>query len=162
MIKILKEFKEFAVKGDAVDMSVGIIIGAAFTSIVNSLVKDIFTPLLGLLTADVNFTNWFLTIQEGEKGGPYASLELAQADNAVVLNIGLFINSVVTFMIVAFVLFFLIRAVNQLKRPEEVTADPVKTKECPHCFSNISAKARRCPFCTSEIEIVDEGETLDR
>jgi large conductance mechanosensitive channel len=150
-MKILKEFKEFAVKGDAVGMGVGIVIGAAFTAIVNSLVKDIFTPFLALLTTGVNFSNWFITLREGGKGGPYTSLVQAQADNAVTLNIGTFLNAVISFFIVAVVLFFIIRAINRLKRPEQVTVDPIKTKECPYCFSVVSINATRCPFCTSEI-----------
>ncbi|MGD8741803.1 MAG: large conductance mechanosensitive channel protein MscL [Granulosicoccaceae bacterium] len=151
-MKLLNEFKEFAVKGDVVDMGVGIVIGAAFTSIVNSMVKDIFTPVLAMFTTGVNFGNWFFTLREGDKGGPYTSIAQAQADNAITINIGLFINSAISFIIVAAVLFFIIRAINRIRRPQEVTADPAKTKECPHCFSSISIKATRCPFCTAYIK----------
>ena len=151
-MKLLKEFKEFAVKGDVVDMGVGIVIGAAFTSIVNSLVKDVFTPFLALLTTGVNFGNWFIILRKGDKGGPYTTLMQAQADNAITLNIGSFLNSVISFLIVAIVLFFVIRAINRLKRPENVTADPVATKECPYCFSVISSKATKCPFCTTQLK----------
>ena len=152
-MKLISEFQEFAVKGNVIDMGVGIIIGAAFTTIVNSLVKDIFTPFLALFTTGVDFNDWFLTLRTGPAGGPYASLEAAQLDNAITLNIGVFLNAVFSFFIVAMVLFFVIRAVNQLRRPEEVTADPVKTKECHACFSNIPLKATRCPFCTSELPV---------
>ena len=152
VMKIINEFKEFAVKGNAVDMGVGIIIGAAFTAIVNSMVKDILTPLLGLITGGVDFTNWFITLKAGGSGGPYATLAAAQADNALTLNFGMFLNAAISFLIVAWVLFLVIRTINGLKRPEVVTADPVKTKECPYCLSNIALEAKRCPLCTSHWE----------
>lgn len=158
-MSVLKEFKEFAVKGDVVDMGVGIVIGAAFTSVVNSLVKDVFTPLLSVFIAGINFADWFVTINEGVKGGPYLSLAQAQADNAITLNIGLFLNAVISFSIVAMVLFFVIRAINRLKRPEKVTADPIATRECPFCYSTISTKAVRCPFCTAEIEKKESSQS---
>ncbi len=151
-MKIINEFKEFAVKGNAVDMGVGIVIGAAFTSIVTSLVKDIITPLLGLFTRGVDFSNRFLTLKHGATGGPYSTLDAAKADGALTLNFGLFLNSAISFLIVAWVLFFIIRTVNILKRPQVVTADPVKTKECPYCLSNIALEASRCPLCTSHLE----------
>lgn len=151
-MKIINEFKEFAVKGNAVDMGVGIVIGAAFTSIVNSLVKDIMTPLLGVFTSGVDFTNWFITMKAGQSGGPYTTLAEAQADNALTLNFGLFLNAGISFLIMAWVLFLIIRSINSLKRPVQVTADPVKTKECPHCMSNIALEASRCPLCTSHLD----------
>lgn len=151
-MKIFNEFKEFAVKGNAVDMGVGIVIGAAFTSIVNSLVRDLLTPLLGVFTSGVDFANWFFTLKAGKSGGPYSTLADAQADNALTLNFGLFFNATITFLIVAWVLFFIIRMINSLKRPEVVTADPVKTRECPYCMSSIALQARRCPLCTSHLE----------
>ena len=159
-MKLLNEFKEFAVKGNVVDMGVGIVIGAAFTSIVNSLVKDLFSPFLALMTTGVNFSNWFFTLREGANGGPYATLVQAQNDNAITLNIGAFLNALVSFLIVAAVLFFVIRAINRLKRPEEVTADPVVTKECPFCFSVISYKATRCPFCTTDLSGSDSKRRI--
>ena len=137
-MSVIKEFKEFAVKGNVVDMGTGIVIGAAFTSIVNSLVKDIFTPLLALFTSDVNFSNWFIVVRKGTQGGPYQTLVQAQADNAITINIGNFIDAGLSFLIVAMALFFVVRLINKLRRPHKVTADPVKTKECPHCFSIIS------------------------
>ena len=151
-MKILNEFKEFAVKGNAIDMGVGIIIGAAFTGIVNSLVKDLLNPLLGLLTKGLDFANRFIVLRAGSNGGRYQTLQAAQADGAVTLNFGQFINASLNFLIVAFVLFFVIRSINSLKRPENVTVDPVKTKECPYCYSNITIKATRCPMCTSDIQ----------
>jgi large conductance mechanosensitive channel len=151
-MKIIKEFKEFAVKGNAVDMGVGIVIGAAFTSIVNSLVKDVITPLLGLITSGVDFGNWFFVLKEGKTGAPYANLAAAQADKALTLNLGLFLNAAISFLIVAWVLFFIIRTINSLKRPEVVTADPVRTRECPYCLSNIALEASRCPLCTSHLK----------
>jgi large conductance mechanosensitive channel len=158
-MSVLDEFKEFAVKGSVIDMAVGFIIGTALTSVVNSLVKDIFTPLLGLFTAGIHFENLFLILKVGEKGGPYATLLQAQADNAITLNIGLFLNSVLSFIIVSVALFFFVRTSNRLKRPKVVSADQINTKECPRCFSAISLKATRCPFCTSDINFVasDKG-----
>lgn len=148
--KFLKEFREFAVKGNVVDMAVGIIIGAAFTTIVNSLVKDIFTPLLGLATGGLNFTNQFLVLREGD-GGPYHTLEQAQAAGAVTLNYGLFMNAALSFLIVAFATFVLIRNINRLKnlaQPPETAAAPT-VKSCPYCISKIPFPATRCPACTS-------------
>jgi large conductance mechanosensitive channel len=151
-MKILKEFKEFAIRGNVVDMGVGIVIGAAFTSVVNSLVKDVFSPFLAMLTTNVNFANWYITLKNGVKGGPYETLTQAQADNAITINVGSFLNAMISFLIVAVVLYFLVRSINRLKRPEKVTVDPVKTKECPFCYSVISIKASRCPFCTSQVD----------
>ncbi|WP_134017844.1 large conductance mechanosensitive channel protein MscL [Modicisalibacter xianhensis] len=151
--KFLKEFREFAVKGNVVDMAVGIIIGAAFTAIVNSLVKDIFTPLIGLATGGLNFTNQFLVLREGAGTGPYNTLAQAQADGAVTLNYGLFLNATISFVIVAFATFLLIRNINRLKNlaqaPETAAAPTVKT--CPFCISKIPIPATRCPACTSEL-----------
>lgn len=150
-MKLLKEFKQFAIKGNVVDMGVGIVIGAAFTSIVNSLVKDLFTPLLALLTTGVNFSNWFITLRKGNSGGPYTTIIQAQQDSAITLNIGLFANSVISFLIVAIILFFIARMINRLKSLEKETTETAAKKECPYCFSVISNKAKRCPFCTTEL-----------
>ena len=152
-MKLLKEFREFAIKGNVVDMGVGIVIGAAFTSVVNSLVKDIFTPLLGMMLAGIDFTNLFLVLRQGKHGGPYTSLVQANADDAVTLNFGQFLNSTISFIIVAFVLFFLIRAINRLKNTAEPKADTPAGRECPYCYSVVPEKASRCPFCTSDISI---------
>lgn len=146
-----REFKEFAVKGNVVDMGVGIVIGAAFTSVVNSLVQDIFNPLLSLMTSDAQVGGWFWVIRAGAHGGPYRSLAQAAKDHAVTLNVGSFINAIVSFLIVAFVLFFLVRAINSLKRPADAKSKPEDNRECPRCYSTINVKASRCAFCTSEV-----------
>ncbi len=146
---MFKEFKEFAVKGNVVDMAVGIIIGAAFGGIVKSLVDDIIMPPLGLLLGKIDFSNLFLILKAGTKAAaPYASLTDAKVAGANTLNYGLFINQVVTFTIVAFAVFLLVKGINRLKR-EKVT-DP-STKECSFCFSTIPLKASRCPNCTSNL-----------
>ena len=145
---MLKEFKEFAMRGNVVDMAVGIIIGAAFGAIVQSLVADVIMPPIGLILGNVDFSNLFVVLKEGAAAAPYSSLAEAQKAGAVTINYGKFLNAVVSFLIVAFAVFMLIRAINQLKRKEQ--AAPT-TKECPQCFSTISIKAKRCPNCTSQI-----------
>jgi large conductance mechanosensitive channel len=150
---MLKEFKEFAMRGNVVDMAVGIIIGAAFGTIVKSLVSDVIMPPIGLLLGNVDFSNLFITLKHGaQMAGPYASLADAQAAGAVTLNYGAFVNTVISFLIVAFAVFMLIRSLNQLKRKEEAPPAEPTTKECPHCFSTIPIKATRCPMCTSELK----------
>jgi len=129
-------------------MAVGIIIGAAFGTIITSLVADVIMPPIGLVLGNVDFSNLFVVLKEGAAAAPYASLADAQKAGAVTVNYGKFINAVVSFVIVAFAVFMLVRAVNQLKRKEEVKPT---TKECPQCFSTISIKAKRCPNCTSQI-----------
>jgi large conductance mechanosensitive channel len=145
---MLKEFKEFAMRGNVVDMAVGIIIGVAFGAIVQSLVADVIMPPIGLILGNVDFSNLFVVLKEGAAAAPYASLAEAQKAGAVTINYGKFLNAVMSFVIVAFAVFMLIRAINQLKRKEE--AAPT-TKECPQCFSSISIKAKRCPNCTSQL-----------
>lgn len=149
---MLKEFKDFAMRGNVVDMAVGIIIGAAFGSIVTSLVADVIMPPIGLLLGNVDFSNLFFTLKEGATAGPYSSVAQAKAAGAVTLNYGLFINAVISFLIVAFAVFMLIRAINKLKRPEEKPAAAPATKECAYCYSAIPIKAVRCPACTSELK----------
>jgi large conductance mechanosensitive channel len=148
---MFKEFKEFAMRGNVVDMAVGIIIGAAFGSIVKSLVDDVLMPVIGLLLGNVDFSNFFLVLKAGKVPGPYATMAEAKAATAVTMNYGLFINSIVTFLIVAFAVFLLIKQINSLKRREEVPAAPT-TKECPFCLSTVPLKAIRCPQCTSELK----------
>jgi len=127
---MLKEFREFAVRGNVVDMAVGIIIGAAFGKIVDSLVKDLIMPPIGLLLGKVDFSNLFAVLREGAQAGPYLSVEVAQKAGAVTFNYGLFINTVISFLIVAFAVFLLIRAINRLKRQEEAKpAAPTVTPE---------------------------------
>jgi large conductance mechanosensitive channel len=140
-------------RGNVVDMAVGIIIGAAFGSIVQSLVKDVIMPPIGLLMGKVDFTNLFAVLQPGEIAGPYATLVEAQEAGAVTLNWGLFVLSIVSFLIIGFSVFMMIRSLTRMqKQEEEAPAEPT-TKECPHCLSEVSIKATRCPFCTSQIEI---------
>ena len=148
---MLKEFKEFAMKGNVVDMAVGIIIGAAFGTIVTSLVNDVIMPPIGLLLGNVDFSNMFAVLKEGAKApGPYASVAAAKAAGATTLNYGIFINTIVNFVIVAFAIFLLIKAINQMKRKE--AAPPPAMKDCPYCLSKIPIKATRCLACTSELK----------
>ena len=148
---MFKEFKEFAMRGNVVDMAVGIIIGGAFGTIVKSLVSDVIMPPIGLLLGGVDFSNLFMVVKEGSPAGPYAALADAQAAGAVSINYGLFINSVVSFLIVAFAVFFVIKSLNAMKREEEEPPAEPTTKECSFCFSEIPIKATRCPNCTSEV-----------
>ena len=147
---MLKEFKDFAMRGNVVDMAVGIIIGAAFGTIITSLVSEVLMPPIGLLLGNVDFSNLFLVLKEGKTAGPYATVAAAKAAGAVTLNYGLFVNTVVNFLIVAFAIFFLIRGMNSLKKKEEAPA-ATTTKDCPHCLSAIPVKATRCGHCTSEL-----------
>jgi large conductance mechanosensitive channel len=149
---MLKEFKEFALRGNVVDMAVGIIIGAAFGTIVTSLVSDVIMPPIGMLLGNVDFSNLFLVLKAGATAGPYATLTDAQAAGAVTLNYGAFINTIISFVIIAFSVFIVIRNINRLKRQEEAAPAEPTTKECPHCFSTIAIKAKRCAFCTSTLE----------
>ncbi len=151
---MLKEFKEFAMRGSVVDMAVGIIIGAAFGTIINSLVADVIMPPIGLLLGNVDFTNLFITLKQGAKAaGPYASLAEAKAAGAVTMNIGVFINTIISFVIVAFAIFLLIRSINSLKKKEEVSPAVPTTKDCPYCMVSIPMKVTRCPHCTSELKV---------
>jgi large conductance mechanosensitive channel len=149
--EMLKEFKEFAMRGNVVDMAVGIIIGAAFGSIVKSLVADVIMPPIGLLLGNVDFSNLFSVIKQGSVAGPFATVADAQKAGAVTINYGMFINTIISFLIVAFAVFLLIRGINSLKRKEEAPPEEPTTKECPHCFSEISIKATRCAFCAADI-----------
>jgi large conductance mechanosensitive channel len=150
---MLKEFKEFAMRGNVVDMAVGIIIGAAFGTIVKSLVSDVIMPPIGLLLGDVDFANLFAVLKEGATvTAPYASLADAQTAGAVTINYGVFINTIISFIIVAFAIFMIIRNLNKLKREEEAPPAEPTTKECTYCFSTIPIQATRCGFCTSEVK----------
>ena len=144
---MLKEFKEFAMRGNVLDMAVGIIIGAAFGKIITSLVNDILMPPIGLLLGNVDFTNLFVSLT----GSTYATLAEAQGAGAATINYGLFINAVLSFLIVGFVVFLLVRAFNRMDKAEEAPAEPA-SKECPECLSEIPIQARRCAFCTSVLE----------
>lgn len=145
---MLKEFKEFAMRGNVLDMAVGIIIGAAVGKIVSSFVNDVIMPPIGLLVGNVDFSNLFINLS----GQSYASLAAAKAAGAPVVGIGVFLNSVFDFLIVAFVIFLLIRQVNRMKRQTEVPVAAPITRECPFCWSGIPMKATRCPHCTSELK----------
>ncbi len=149
---MFKEFKEFAMRGNVVDMAVGIIIGAAFGTIVKSLVSDIIMPPIGLLLGNVDFSNLFVVLKEGAAAGPYASLADAQAAGAVSMNYGMFINTIISFVIIAFAVFLLIRGINKMRRQKEEPAAEPTTKTCPFCQSTIPIKATRCPHCTSELK----------
>jgi large conductance mechanosensitive channel len=149
---MFKEFKEFAMRGNVVDMAVGIIIGAAFGTIVKSLVSDVIMPPIGLLLGNVDFSNLFVVLKQGAMAGPYASLADAQAAGAVSINYGAFINTVISFVIVAFAVFLVIRGINRMKRQKAEPAVEPMTKTCPFCQSAIPIKATRCPFCTSELK----------
>jgi large conductance mechanosensitive channel len=148
---MLKEFKEFAMRGNVVDMAVGIIIGGAFGTIVKSLVDDVLMPPIGLLLGGVDFSNLFAVLKEGATPGPYAALAEAKAAGAVSINYGVFLNGVISFLIVVFAVFLLIRAINAMRRREESPPVATATKECPYCTSAIPVKAIRCPQCTSQL-----------
>ncbi|MGD2165406.1 MAG: large-conductance mechanosensitive channel protein MscL [Anaerolineae bacterium] len=145
---MLKEFKAFALRGNVLDLAIGIIIGGAFGNIVNSFVSDILMPPIGLLLGNTGFSALFINLS----GGRYASLAAAEEAGAATINYGLFINAVIDFIIIAFALFLIIRQVNRLQRREdEKPADPT-TRECPFCLTEIAIKATRCPHCTSQLE----------
>lgn len=150
-MSMVKEFKDFAMRGNVVDMAVGIIIGGAFGTIVTSLVSDVIMPPIGMLLGNVDFSELFLVLKEGGAAGPYLTLAEAQKAGAVTINYGLFFNAIVSFLIVAFAVFMLIRALNKMKREQEAPPAEPTTKDCPFCFSAIAIKASRCPNCTSEV-----------
>jgi large conductance mechanosensitive channel len=144
-MSLISEFKQFAMRGNVVDMAVGVIIGAAFGKIVGSLVEDVIMPPVGILLGGLDFSNLFLALD----GKDYASLAAAKAAGAATLNYGVFINTLINFLIVAFAIFILIKQLNRFKR-EEPAAAPT-TRDCPHCLSAIPLKATRCAHCTSQI-----------
>jgi len=143
---MLKEFKKFALRGNMIDLAVGIIIGGAFNSIVNSLVNDIIMPLLGLLTKKIDFSNLFIPLD----GKRYDTLQAAEAAEAAVIKYGLFLSNVLNFVIMAFVVFLLVRWINKLQKP--APAAPPATKKCPYCYSDINKEATKCPHCTADID----------
>jgi large conductance mechanosensitive channel len=147
---MLKDFKAFIMRGNVVDLAVGIIIGAAFVSIVNSLVTDIIMPPIGLLLGNVDFSNIFTVLKEGAAAGPYATPAAAKAAGAVTINWGLFLNAVISFVIVAFAVYLLVKGLNKLYVREEAKPATV-SKPCPYCLTTIPLKATRCPACTSEV-----------
>ena len=149
---MFKEFREFAVKGNMVDMAVGIVIGAAFGTIITSLVSDIIMPPIGLLLGTVDFSSLFMVLKEGKVAAPYASLADAKAAGAVTLNYGVFINTIVSFLIVGFAVFLVVKNVNRMKKEEQAPPAVPTTKECPFCLSVIPIKAVKCGNCTSELK----------
>jgi large conductance mechanosensitive channel len=146
---MLSQFKEFAVKGNVVDMAVGVMIGAAFGAVVKSLVDDVLMPPLGLLTGRLDFKDHFLVLQAGTTPEPYATLEAARTAGATVLSYGMFVNACVSFLLISLALFFVVRWMNALRSPD--TPPAPATRACPHCMSPIHIKATRCPHCTSEL-----------
>ncbi|MBI5266306.1 MAG: large conductance mechanosensitive channel protein MscL [candidate division Zixibacteria bacterium] len=148
---MLKEFKEFAMRGNVMDMAVGIIIGAAFGPIVGSLVGDVIMPPIGLVLGNVDFSNLFFVLKEGAQAAPYASVAAAKAAGAVTVNYGLFINTIINFIIVAFAIFMMIKVMNRLKREQPAPAAAPTTKDCPACCMTVPIKATRCGHCTSAI-----------
>ena len=148
---MFKEFREFIMRGNVIDLAVGVIIGAAFGGVVNSLVNDVIMPPIGLALGQVDFKDLFILLKEGTTPGPYATVAAAKEAGAVTLNWGAFVNTVINFLIVGFAIFLLVRAVNRIhKKPESAPAAP--TKECPYCLSSVPLKATRCPHCTSELK----------
>ena len=144
---MLKEFKEFAMRGNVVDMAVGIIIGAAFGKIVSSFVSDVLMPPIGILLGGVDFSEIFINLS----GVEYATLAAAQEAGAATINIGVFFNTIIDFLIVAFAIFLVIRTMNRMKKQEETAPEAPTTKECPYCLSSIPIKATRCAHCTAEL-----------
>ncbi len=151
---MLKDFKAFIMRGNVVDMAVGIIIGAAFGAIIGSLVKDVVMPPVGLALGKIDFSNLAITLKQGTPPGPYTTIASAQSAGAVTLNYGLFINTIINFLIIALVVFFsIIRPIARMQTPKKVAAAPAAatTKECPFCATDIPLKATRCPNCTSPL-----------
>jgi large conductance mechanosensitive channel len=151
-MSIIKEFREFAIKGNVVDMAVGIIIGGAFGTVVKSLVDDVIMPPVGMLIGNVDFAELFITLRQGSVEGPYPTIAAAKEVGAVTLNIGLFINAIISFLIVGFAVFMLVKSINRMKREEPVPPPAPTEKPCPHCAMTIPLAATRCPHCTSELQ----------
>jgi large conductance mechanosensitive channel len=148
---MLKDFKEFAVRGNVVDLAVGVVIGAAFGTIVKSVVDDLLMPPIGLALGGVDFANLFLTLREGAKAAaPYATLAEAKEAGAVTLNYGVVVNNIVSFLIVAFAVFLVVRGINAMRRKDAPAPEPT-SRDCPFCATAIPIKASRCPHCTSEL-----------
>lgn len=148
---MIREFKEFALRGNVLDMAIGIIIGGVFTPIVKSLVDDVLMPPIGLLLGRVDFSQLFILLREGAVAAPYASLSAAKAAGAVTLNYGMFINSIFTFILVAFAVFMLVKVINRWKREPEAVPEVPTTKICPFCLTEVALQATRCQACTSEL-----------
>jgi large conductance mechanosensitive channel len=152
--KMLKDFREFILRGNMLDMAVGIVIGAAFGTVVQSLVDDIIMPPIGWVLGGIDFQNLFITIGPGD----YATLAEAEEAGAATINYGLFINSIIAFLIIGLAVFFLIRSFNRLQHREEEAPEEPTTKTCPECLSEIPIAAQRCAFCTSALEVTAEAQ----
>ena len=150
---MFKDFREFAMRGNVIDMAIGIIIGVAFGTVVKSLVDDVIMPPIGLLLGNVDFSNLFVVIKAGKALGPYETLAAAKTAGAVTMNIGVFLNTVTSFVIIAFSVFLLIKQLNVFKKKEAAVPAIPTTKECPYCLSVVSLKASRCPHCTSDLKV---------
>jgi large conductance mechanosensitive channel len=149
---MFKEFKAFIMRGNVLDLAVGVIIGAAFGAIVKSFVDDILMPPIGLLLGNVDFANIFAVLKAGDPAGPYAALAAAKEAGAVTMNFGVFINTLISFLITAFAIFLVIKGANALQREKAPAPPPAPTtKQCPFCFTDIPIPATRCPHCTSEL-----------
>ena len=146
-----KEFKEFALGGSVMDMAIGIIIGAALATVVTSLVNDILLPPLGLLLGGVDFNNLYLLLADGNPAGPYSSLTAAQEAGAVTVNYGLFLSAFISFLVISFVIFFIVRAINRLKKEEEAAEPAPTTEPCPYCMMEIPIGAKRCGHCAVQL-----------
>jgi large conductance mechanosensitive channel len=149
---MFKEFKEFAMRGNVLDMAVGIVTGASFGAIITSFVADVIMPPIGLLLGNIDFSSLFIILKEGKVPGPYESLAAAKAAGAVTLNYGVFINTIISFLIVAFAVFLVIKNMNRLKREQEAPPAALTTKECPFCLSAIPIQAVKCAHCTAELK----------
>lgn len=142
------EFKEFIMRGNVVDLAVGVIIGGAFQKIVTSLVNDVIMPVISFITGGIDFSNWFISLE----GKTYATLAQAQEAGAATLNYGVFLTNIINFLIMAFVIFLMVKGLNTLARKKDVKEEAPTTKTCPYCQSEVSIKATKCPHCTSELE----------
>ncbi|MBC7316410.1 MAG: large conductance mechanosensitive channel protein MscL [Chloroflexi bacterium] len=147
-----REFKDFAVNGNVIELAIGLVLGQAFTKVVNSLVTDIILPPIGWLVGNVDFSDLYILLKAGASAPPYASLQAAKEAGAITLNIGLLLNSIINFVIIAWALFWVVRGIGRLRTPKPAPAPAPTTKECPYCFSSIPIKATRCPYCTSHLE----------
>lgn len=145
-----KDFKKFIMQGNVINLAIGIIIGIAFGAIINSFVNDVIMPPIGLALGKVDFSNLLVVLRQGSTAGPYLSLAAAKAAGAVTLNYGLFINTIISFLIIAIVLFFIVKAMSNMQKKE---VEKIVTKQCPYCFTTIDIKATRCPNCTSELKL---------
>ncbi len=153
---IIKEFTTFVQRGNAIDMAVGIIVGSAMTGVVNSLVKDVIMPPIGWMIGGVDFSQWFFVLGGGEAGAVYETIAQAQAAGATTLNVGLFVNSVVSFFIIMFAIFLFVRTMNKMRDKK-----PANTHACPYCKSVINNAATKCPFCCSDVDVVEAGAVVE-